>query len=118
MKKIVILGILGIVCLTAVSVWMQHKAKEKGKIHFQAFNLADIDSEIESVGIALKGTKLKLVNGEEFVFYPVTNISLNGNEIFRMKAKKGDKVIKKVQSDTLYLFQGTNKLSYTFIVFD
>lgn len=113
MKKTISLGSL-VVLLLMTGIWMQYLAKEKGKQQFKDFFSSEINSQVGSVGIAYKGTALKLIDGREFIFYPITDKSLNDNKIFRLTAQRGDTVIKKRESDTLYLVQAGKKRAYTF----
>ncbi|SIT14322.1 hypothetical protein SAMN05421761_12113 [Belliella pelovolcani] len=117
MKHMVILGLILFVILIPVGIWMQNQAKNKGKKHFEVFNAADIDNRIESVRIAYKGTGMKLDDGREFIFYPLTDKRLNEGSIFNYTAESGDKVEKRAFSDTLYLYKGDKILMYTFTKF-
>lgn len=96
---------------------MQNRAKNQGVKHFEAFNAAEIDNRIESVRIAYKGTGMKLDDGREFVFFPLSDERLNESRIFNYSAEKGDRVEKKAFSDTLYLYQDGRRLKYTFTKF-
>lgn len=113
MKKMVIIGLflfLGVVLVIFISVDQGQKANK----HFEAFYSADIDSQIESVRIASKGTGMKLSDGRGFVFYPFTDQDLNEGSIFNYTTEKEDRVIKNAYSDTLYLIKNDKKLAYTF----
>lgn len=113
MKKIIIIGvflILGAILIIYLSIDQDRRANK----HFELFYSAEIDSQIESVRIAYKGTGLKLRDGREFVFYPFTDTDLNEGNIFNYTAEKEDKVVKKAYSDTLYLIKNDKKLAYTF----
>jgi ethanolamine transporter EutH len=107
-----------VVVFVFVGIWIQSQAINNGKMHFNEFNSAVIDSQIHSIRIAYKGTGMKLVNGREFVFYPVTNKDLNEGKKFNSTAEKGDYVLKSAFSDTLFLFHGNKKLAYTFKKFN
>lgn len=102
------------IILIPIGIWMQKQSRERGKSHFKAFYSAEIDSQIESVRIAYKGTGMKLSDGREFVFYPYTDKVLNAGNIFNQTAKNGDLVLKTAHSDTLYLIKENVKLAYTF----
>lgn len=113
MKKMALIGfflIIGALLIIYLSIDQDQRANS----HFEAFYSAEIDSQIESVRIAYKGTGMKLSDGREFVFYPFTDQDLNEGNIFNYTAKNGDKVIKKAYSDTLYLTKNDKKLAYTF----
>ena len=113
MKKMFLIGfflILGILFIVYLSIYQDQRAN----IHFETFCSAEIDSQIESVRIAYKGTGMKLSDGREFVFYPYTDQNLNEGNIFNYTAEKEDKVVKKAYSDTLYLIKNDKKLAYTF----
>lgn len=102
------------IILVPIGIWMQKQSRERGKSHFEAFYSAEIDSQIESVRIAYKGTGMKLVDGRTFVFYPFTDKNLNKGNIFNHTAEKGDLVLKDANSDTLYLIKRNKRLAYTF----
>lgn len=113
MKKMALIGfflIIGALLIIYLSIDQDQRANS----HFEAFYSAEIDSQIESVRIAYKGTGMKLSDGREFVFYPFTDQDLNEGNIFNYTAENGDKVIKKAYSDTLYLTKNDKKLAYTF----
>lgn len=95
-------------------IYLSIDQDQRANSHFEAFYSAEIDSQIESVRIAYKGTGMKLSDGREFVFYPFTDQDLNEGNIFNYTAENGDKVIKKAYSDTLYLTKNDKKLAYTF----
>lgn len=114
MKGLLIVGIFIIILLVPIGIWMQMQGKERGRRHFETFYSAEIDSQIESVRIAYKGTGMKLSDGREFVFYPFTDQGFNEGNIFNNTAEKEDKVGKKAYSDTLYLIKNDKKLAYTF----
>lgn len=118
MKNLLILGLFVIVILIPVGIWIQSKAISKGDKHFQEFNSAVIDSQIKSIRIAYKGTGMKLVDGREFVFYPLTDKSLNEGKKFSYIVEEGDHVFKPAFSDTLFIIHGGKKLAYTFIKFN
>ncbi|WBL42315.1 hypothetical protein PBT90_16385 [Algoriphagus halophytocola] len=114
MKTLLIVGIFIIIILLPIGIWMQIKAKDRGLRHFETFYSAEIDSRIESIRIAFKGTGMKLSDGREFVFYPITDQVLNDGSIFNYTAEKKNRVIKKPYSDTMYLIKNDQKLAYTF----
>lgn len=112
MKKMIIIGsfvTLGVILIIFLSIDQDQRANR----HFEAFYLAEIDSQIESVRIAYKGG-MRLTDGREFVFYPFTDENLNEGNIFNYTAEKGDRVLKKAHADTLFLIKGREKLAYTF----
>ncbi len=115
MKQLLIFGVILFVILIPVGIWMQIQTKNKGKKHFEVFNAAEIDNRIQSVRIAYKGTGLKLDDGREFVFYPLTDKKLNEGSIFVYTAESGDRVKKRAFSDTLYLYKGSKILKFNFI---
>ena len=82
---------------------MQIKSKEIGKKHFDVFNLAEIDTTIESVEIAFKGTKIRLSDGRQFVFFPFTDEILNNSSIFNFTAQEGDR-LKKDNAGGKYIY--------------
>jgi hypothetical protein len=114
MKNSLILALFAVVILVIIGIWMQSKAIDNGKKHFEEFNSAEINSQIQSIRIAYKGTEMSLVDGRKFVFYPFTNKELNEGKKFSYTAQKGDFVFKPAYSDTLFLVQGDKKLAYTF----
>lgn len=93
---------------------MQIKSKEIGKKHFDVFNLAEIDTTIETVETAFKGTKIRLSDGRQFVFFPFTDEILNNSSIFNFTAQEGDRLKKRIGADTLYLIKADRTLLYTF----
>ncbi|WP_192350264.1 hypothetical protein [Algoriphagus sp. Y33] len=114
MKNLLILGLFVIVILVFVSIWMQGQSIDRGKKHFEEFNSAVIDTQIKSLRIAYKGTEMRLMDGREFVFYPLTDRDLNEGKKFSYTAVKGDHVFKPAFSDTLFLIHEDKKLAYTF----
>jgi hypothetical protein len=114
MKNSLIVGLFAIVILVFTGIWMQRKAIENGKKHFEEFNSAEIDSQIQSIRIAFKGTEMSLVDGRKFVFYPISNNNLNDGIKFSYTAQKGDHVFKPAFYDTLFLVQEDKKFAYTF----
>ncbi|WP_339750586.1 hypothetical protein [Algoriphagus aquimarinus] len=118
MKTFTKLMLLFFLFLIAIGVWMQIQAKEKGKKHFEEFNLADINTQIQSVRIAYKGTEMKLIDRRDFVFYPITDEYLNDGNIFSYTAAKGDYVQKSAFSDTLFLIKEDKKFAYLFVKFN
>lgn len=115
MKNLWILGLLFFILLVLCAIWMQVQAKNKGKEYYIEFNSAEIDSQIKSTRIAYKGTGMLLIDGREFVFYPLTDKSLNEGKKFSYTAAEGDQVFKAAFSDTLFLIHDNKKLAYTFI---
>ena len=107
-----------IVLITSFGALMQFQARERGREFFKAFNSAEIETDIESVKVAYKGTEVKLVDGRVFVFFPITDKELNNGKKFNYTAEQGDRVIKKAQSDTLYLITKEGELKYTFQRFE
>lgn len=89
--------------------------EKKAKQNFNEFYSAEIDSKIKSTRIAFKGTGMLLIDGREFVFYPLTDRSLNEGKKFSYTAAEGDQVFKSAFSDTLFLIHDNKKLAYTFI---
>lgn len=119
MKKLMLKFSLALlVILLFLAVFMQFRARLKGKEFFDDFNNADIDNQIEFLRVAYKGTQVRLIDGREFVFYPITDDKLNDSKIFIYNAQRGDKVIKKAFSDTLYLQTKEGVYLYTFKKFD
>ena len=95
-------------------IYSQLISRKQGKEIFSDFYRADIDSYLESATIARKGTGIKLLDGRKFIFYPYKDEMLNRNSNFISTAEKGDKIIKKSYSDTLYLIKGNRSLRYLF----
>ena len=114
MKNLIIIGVFVILILAPIGIWMQSQARNKGSVNFEEFNSALIDSQIKSIGTAYKGTGMMLMDGREFIFYPLTDKSLNEGKIFNFIAEEGDHVFKPAFSDTLFLVHGDKKLAYTF----
>ncbi|WP_100629292.1 hypothetical protein [Algoriphagus formosus] len=113
MKKNVLIGIFAISILSillTIGVFQEKKARH----NFNEFNSAVIDSQIKSIRIAYKGTGMRLMDGREFVFYPLTDKGLNEGKKFSYTAEEGDHVFKAAFSDTLFLIHGDKKLAYTF----
>lgn len=113
MKKIVIVGFF-LIFAALLIIYLSIDQDQRANKHFESFYSAEIDSRIEAVGIAYKGTRMKLTDGREFVFYPFTDNRLNEGNIFNYTAEKEDRVVKKAYSDTLYLFKNDKKLAYIF----
>jgi hypothetical protein len=114
MRTLLIFGFIVIVILFFVGVFMQVESIDKGKKHYEEFNSAVIDTKIQSIRVAYKGTGMKLKDGREFVFYPLTDKGLNEGKKFSHTAQEGDHVYKQAFSDTLFLIHGDKKLAYTF----
>ena len=113
MKKMVLIGFFSIIGVLLI-VYLSIDQDQRANTHFEAFYSAEIDSKIESVRIAYKGTGMKLSDGREFIFYPFTDENLNEGNIFNYTAENGDRVLKEAYSDTLYLVKENKKLAYTF----
>jgi len=118
MKGLLKLGVLIIILLVPIGIWTQIKSKERGKKHFEVFYSAEINSQIETVRIAYKGSGIKLTDDREFVFYPLTDKNFNNGRIFNQTAEKGDKIIKRAYEDTLYLHTQDGVLKYAFQKFE
>lgn len=114
MKYLIKIVLILFIILIPVGIWIQYQAINKGKKHFEVFNAADIDNYIESVRIAYKGTEIKLDDGREFIFYPITDNNLNSGNIFNYTAEKGDKIVKKPYGNIVYLLKNNEKLAYKF----
>jgi hypothetical protein len=104
MKGFLKVGIFIIILLVPIGIWMQIQGKERGRRYFETFYSAEIDSQIESVRIAYKGTGIKLTDGREFVFYPFTDNSLNEGNILNYTAEKEDRVVKKISQSYCFFF--------------
>ncbi len=83
------------------------------KKSYDEFYNADLNGEIEKVGIKHHGVGLKLSNNpKEFAFHPGS--SLNGNNDFLDFADRGDSVVKLPKSDTLFLIKNNKPYLYRF----
>jgi hypothetical protein len=113
MKKNILIGVFALLILSilfSIGIFQEKKARQ----NFHEFNSAVIDAQIKSIRIAYKGTGVRLMDGREFVFYPLTDKGLNEGKKFSYTAEEGDHVFKPAFYDTLFLIHGDKKLAYTF----
>lgn len=96
------------------SILMRMNVHSKGKELLSQFIAANIDNKIESVDIVRKSTGIKLDDGREFVFAPISIGLEDSLRSFRYHAEKGDRILKKPYADTLYLIKGKSIYKYCF----
>lgn len=92
----------------------QKIGKDREEQFFIRFDNSNISGNIEYAKIGYHGSVFKIEGIEkEFVFYPFTS-ELNNNQIFYKIAKRGDLIIKEVNSDTLKLKKNGKVYFYKF----
>jgi len=107
----------GILIFFMVVVYLfitQKIGKDREEQFFIRFDNSNISGNIEYAKIGYHGSVFKIEGIEkEFVFYPFTS-ELNNNQIFYKIAKRGDLIIKEVNSDTLKLKKNGKVYFYKF----
>lgn len=77
--------------------------QKRGELFFNQFQGANLNGEVESVGVAYHSVSLKLLNDTNtYMFNPITS-ELNNNKPFQNFARRGDWVTKQPYVDTLVL---------------
>jgi hypothetical protein len=113
--------IAGTVLTLAIFCW-EYSEKYMDELvqnDYNFFYSSGILGTVEHVGYLNHKTGLKINNiSREFSFYPYMNIKLNDNTDFNGIATKGDSIIKKPYSDTLYLIHENQVYKYKFRQYD
>ena len=114
-SKILLFGLIGILIFVLILLGGRYQTK-LSLDNFKLFNESNLDGIISYVGIKNHGVSFKLENDtSEYVFYPISDKTINGGHIFNYFAEPGDKVIKEAYGDTLLLIKSDNTYKYTFL---
>ena len=107
--------IVNIIVFAFYIAWSVPYMRKLGQENYALFMSHDIVGVIQRVQITQKQSGITLKgSNQEFVFSPITDKKLNGGNIFRGFAEKGDSVIKKTNSDTLILIKSGKRYYYMF----
>ncbi|TRW26765.1 hypothetical protein FMM05_05145 [Flavobacterium zepuense] len=119
------LKIVAAFCFLSLIVFLiastQIKMRKKGREDFKKFNTASIKEQLDvAYNGNREGSAFTIKNGEKYVFMPFRAYRLkffdtSYNPSFDEVAKKGDSIIKRPCSDTLFLKKDTITYSFTFI---
>jgi hypothetical protein len=72
-KKTLVFFLISIPILVLFVILLPTGGEKQGRKNFETFYNAEIDSHIESIEVFYKGSRIKLIDGRKFVFYPYTN---------------------------------------------
>lgn len=90
--------------ILSLSIYFYYAIVDDQKIfkeYYSQFNQSNLNDTIVKIGTYARGDQLQFKD-KTVIFYPLTS-PINGNNIFRFTAKKGDRVIKRPFQDTLTL---------------
>ena len=111
---IIVFGIIAVIYILTANYF----GNKRRKLEFIKFDNSKINGVVKDVYIKHHGVGFKIdKENEEFIFYPYTS-DLNDNKIFDHLAKRGDRIIKSRNSDTLTLISNDKKYKYTFQKFN
>lgn len=111
-KKWIVVGAVG----TLFLLWLVNTfyQRELGAENARAFYNAEVSGRIGALRFGNGVCYVKLVSGgREWGFYPIVPKDAD-YQSFGMVARKGDSIMKHVNSDTVYLYSRGTVYSYTF----